>query len=348
MPGSTTSGSNLQFEQGDASQPHAQRFDLITAFEVIEHLDDWRGMLSSARGALTERGLFLVSTPNKPLYAEARGESGGNPFHVHEFEYAEFREALERVFPHVEMLVQNHSAGILFSPVSGANRVEGAMGDTAADVDQASFFVALCALEPAPAPDHFFWISSSANLLRERDRHIALLRGEIDLKTKWERQTRDELGERNREYEEILKRHQGLQDDLETLNRWALKQDDLLRERGDRIVALQNEAADAHRDYANMAAEYEKQVALLRKAHQDAAKWVQETEQRLTAELDQRGAMLAQCVELLHAAEQTIEERTAWAQNLDRDLATWRERFEAVRQLRWVRLGTRLRLMDLR
>ena len=50
-------------------------------------------------------------------------------------------------------------------------------------MDEANFFVAVCSLKPPPALDHFFWLASSANLLRERDRHIALLRGEIELKT---------------------------------------------------------------------------------------------------------------------------------------------------------------------
>ena len=336
---------NLSFEQGDASASIAGRFDLITAFEVIEHLENWRGLLNAAQAALTPNGLFFVSTPNKPLYAEARGESGGNPFHVHEFEYGEYRQVLEAVFPHVQMLVQNHSSGILFSPVSETANVQSSLAKTAANVNEANFFVAVCSLQPLPPLDHFFWIPSSANLLRERDRHIALLLSEMELKAQWEQKTRGELTQRNREYGELLNLYRGLQGELEARNQWALQQDELLRQRGERITALQAEAEAAHADYARMAAGYEEQVAAISQAHREATEWGLETERRLSAELEQRGAMLAKCVELLHAAEQTVEERTQWAQNLDQEVAAWRDRFESVRRLRWVRMGTRLHLM---
>lgn len=335
---------NLSFAQGDATEISG-RFDLITAFEVIEHLENWRGLLNAARVALAPGGLFIVSTPNKPLYAEARGESGINPFHVHEFEYAEYRDALESVFPHVRMLVQNHSSGILFSPVLETAAVQSLMDSSAVDIDQANFFIAVCSPDPIPALDHFFWIASSANLLRERDRHIALLRGEIDLKTEWEQRTREELRSRNREYEELLSLYRNLQGELEARNRWALQQEELLRERGQRIVALQEEAETAHADYGRVAAGYEEQVAAISQAHRESTEWAL----KISSELEQRGAMLAQCVELLHAAEHTLEERTRWAQDLDREVNAWRERFEAVRRLRWIRMGTRLGLMaDLR
>ena len=70
-------------------------FDLVAAFEVIEHLERWEEMLSEARRVLRPSGVLLVSTPNKAYYAEARGAAGPNPFHVHEFEYGEFAAALQ-------------------------------------------------------------------------------------------------------------------------------------------------------------------------------------------------------------------------------------------------------------
>src|SRR5258708_7938926 len=61
---------NLTFLAGSATAlPFADAsFDLITAFEVIEHLADWQTMLAEARRVLHPQGVFLVSTPNKLYY----------------------------------------------------------------------------------------------------------------------------------------------------------------------------------------------------------------------------------------------------------------------------------------
>ena len=63
----------------------------MVAFEVIEHLEDWRDFLREVRRVLAPRGQFIVSTPNKLYYTESRGATGANPFHVHEFDFEEFR-----------------------------------------------------------------------------------------------------------------------------------------------------------------------------------------------------------------------------------------------------------------
>ena len=83
---------NLAFEQASCEAlPHPTgSFELITAFEVIEHLADWRAFVAEARRVLAPGGLFVVSTPNRLAYAESRGPSGDNPYHVHEFTFEEF------------------------------------------------------------------------------------------------------------------------------------------------------------------------------------------------------------------------------------------------------------------
>ena len=90
---------NISFETGNCTSLPDGPFDQIVAFEVIEHLPEWRAFLHEVRRTLAADGHFLVSTPNKLYYAESRGESGNNPFHVHEFEYAEFHAELRAVFP---------------------------------------------------------------------------------------------------------------------------------------------------------------------------------------------------------------------------------------------------------
>jgi 2-polyprenyl-3-methyl-5-hydroxy-6-metoxy-1,4-benzoquinol methylase len=109
---------NTTFLTASATAIPFQRasFDLITAFEVIEHLDDWRDVLVEARRLLDPGGMFLVSTPNKLYYAESRANQGPNPFHTHEFEFSEFRDALAVVFPTVTILLQNRLESQAFYP----------------------------------------------------------------------------------------------------------------------------------------------------------------------------------------------------------------------------------------
>src|SRR5436305_10245703 len=73
---------NLAFEQAscDALPYPDSTFDLVVAFEVIEHLENWRGLLREARRVLAANGQFIVSTPNKLYYSESRGGAGANPF----------------------------------------------------------------------------------------------------------------------------------------------------------------------------------------------------------------------------------------------------------------------------
>ena len=65
---------------------------------------------------LAPGGQFIVSTPNKLYYTESRGAQGANPFHVHEFDFDEFRDELTAVFPHVSMFLENHVEGVTFQP----------------------------------------------------------------------------------------------------------------------------------------------------------------------------------------------------------------------------------------
>ena len=89
-------------------------FDLLTAFEVIEHLTDWRGLIQEAARVLNPTGLFLVSTPNRVYYAESRRLHGPNPYHVHEFGFEEFQSELGEYFPHVAILFQNRIEAFAF------------------------------------------------------------------------------------------------------------------------------------------------------------------------------------------------------------------------------------------
>ncbi len=152
-------------------------FHLVTAFEVIEHLADWNALIEESARVLTPDGALLVSTPNKEYYAETRGNSGPNLFHVHEFEIPEFEAALGRVFPFVQILAQNQQECITFTGEVPAQHATASIPPTD-NLANAHFFLAACSFQPLIVPS-FADISSTHNLLREREKHIRGLQGEL-------------------------------------------------------------------------------------------------------------------------------------------------------------------------
>jgi 2-polyprenyl-3-methyl-5-hydroxy-6-metoxy-1,4-benzoquinol methylase len=88
--------SNLGFFVGNCSciALASASVDAVVCFEVIEQPD----------------GFLIISTPNRIYYTEERKES--NPFHVHEFNFAEFVAILEGTFEKVGVFYQNHCFAI--------------------------------------------------------------------------------------------------------------------------------------------------------------------------------------------------------------------------------------------
>jgi SAM-dependent methyltransferase len=98
---------NLEFVQGCLTavpirEPHC--FDVITSFEVIEHLEQHDATMREVKRLLKPDGLFIASIPNKDSY---KTDSPPNPFHVKELDFEEFNELLTRYFPTVSYLGQH-------------------------------------------------------------------------------------------------------------------------------------------------------------------------------------------------------------------------------------------------
>ena len=51
--------------------------------------------------------------------------------------------------------------------------------------DESHFFVAVCANRPQTGNPTFVYVPRAANVLRERERHIGLLREELAEKNQW-------------------------------------------------------------------------------------------------------------------------------------------------------------------
>jgi SAM-dependent methyltransferase len=260
---------NIRFVPASATAlPFADAsFHLVTAFEVIEHLDDWRALLAEARRVLHPNGIFLVSTPNKEYYTESRGHTGPNPFHTHEFEFEEFQAALAEFFPSSAVLLQNHLEAFAFyrgglnpdaNPGSnpGVNPcvnpyVQGRLDGVRGTPQDAHFFLGVCFMRNTPAPGGYLFVHQGSNVLREREKHIASLEQELA-------EARAQFAALHRAHDELI-RHLGEQ------NQWALRTVEELTAARERIRIVQDELEGRTRWALQMAARLEKY---------DASRWV--------------------------------------------------------------------------
>lgn len=90
---------NLNFQVIDGEKlPFGDNvFDIITSFQVLEHVADYDNYFKEILRVLKPRGVLLLTTPN----AEIRVKPGMKPwnrFHVHEFRSDELSDILQKYF----------------------------------------------------------------------------------------------------------------------------------------------------------------------------------------------------------------------------------------------------------
>jgi SAM-dependent methyltransferase len=311
--------SEVRFAQGSCTHlPFRDRsIDVVVAFEVIEHLEDWRGLLAESRRVLRPNGQLLVSTPNRLYYSETRTEP--NPYHVHEFDYAEFRRELEAVFPHTTIFLENHTNAIAFTP----ERVQGlrtSVESGSPKPDEAHFFLAVCSALPQFGSPAFVFVPASGNVLREREKHIRLLESELAKKTDWLEETKLELArmaainvQEQRKAQEALDR---LEKEVEEKTAWARQLDV---------------------EHAELAAWSKRLEADYREALANYAK--------LEGVADERLGELKAAIAKIDELEARVVERSEWAMSLNRELETARARLAELYASPAYRIGRRLGLV---
>ena len=202
---------NLRFAHGDclALEFPDGEFDLVVAFEVLEHLSEPTKFLEQARRMLCPSGHLLVSTPNRRYYSEERGYV--NPFHTREYDASEFDALLAGFFPERVVFAQNHAPAIAFFPCgmqqSSTDGSGGAarFGAPSQAADQPHFLVAVCARQPGTVPEPFVFVPSAGNVLRERELHLRTLeeesKRELDERKQWAERLNAELQEARQQLE---------------------------------------------------------------------------------------------------------------------------------------------------
>ena len=101
------SGTRFEAVAGDAeSLPFAAAtFDVVIAFEIVEHLERPESFLGEVARVLEPAGVFIASTPNRPVYSP-RGT--WLEYHRREYDIVEFRAFLEERFGDVSLYGQAH------------------------------------------------------------------------------------------------------------------------------------------------------------------------------------------------------------------------------------------------
>ena len=280
--------------------------DIVAAFEVIEHLDDWQTLISEAARVLAPHGQLLVSTPNRIYSQESRHEL--NPFHVHEFEYSEFESELGKRFPYVMVFLENHSDAITFIPPHREG-VRARLGDSERDPESAHFFLAACSKQPQHGSPAFVFVPSGGNVLREREQHVKVLQEQVN---------------------ELEQHITAFQEQVKVLH-------EQVREREQHVKVLQEQVHELEQHITA----FQEQVRELGKENAERTRWAQQ----LNVELESIQADRSKLIERLDETELRVIERSEWAMSLDRELKETQQHLASLRRSLVFRISRRIGLI---
>ena len=83
--------------------------DCVVFLQTIEHVQDPDAVMAHVRELIGPRGVAYVSTPNVLTLAPNGAERSGNPWHVREYDEADYRALCDRHFRSVDLLGVFHA-----------------------------------------------------------------------------------------------------------------------------------------------------------------------------------------------------------------------------------------------
>lgn len=96
---------NMQFRlvNGITLPFEDDQFDMVTSFQVLEHIPDYNAHFQEIIRVIRDDGLLIIATPNAAIRL-LPGMKPWNPFHVREFNSNELRDLLTQYFCHVRLI----------------------------------------------------------------------------------------------------------------------------------------------------------------------------------------------------------------------------------------------------
>jgi 2-polyprenyl-3-methyl-5-hydroxy-6-metoxy-1,4-benzoquinol methylase len=143
-------------------------FDLITCFEMIEHVPEElqiEAVRSFAR-LLSPDGVTLISTPNP----EVTKLYGPNPFHIREMSRREFEDLLRKSFEFVEILEQYIQPMVLITrqPFGSGNSTRRLEWSSSEGRAEPAVFVAVCSHQELPALGSVCYLDFRTDFIAEQ------------------------------------------------------------------------------------------------------------------------------------------------------------------------------------
>ena len=280
----------------------AGAFDLVTAFEVIEHLADWRA-LTQRSTACACSGRFAAGLDSEPivLCRIARAGRSQSLITFTSSSSRSFESALREYFPHVAILFQNRVEAFAFHGHTQSPHVEVRLDVATRRTGECPLLHRRVRQRGPPATSTRFSTSLARPMFcaSASNTSVCWIGNSLSPNSGWTKASRTITNCKRR-----MRNRRGI---WKQQNRWAQDLEKQLKDAQERIVQL------AGRISAEQAAAagYARKVAELEQENREKTAWAIETEARLTADLAARAEHLAATVRLLDAAEATVVERTA-------------------------------------
>ncbi len=330
-------------------------FDLVTCFEVIEHLTerDQKILINNFRRILRPDGLLIISTPN-PEITKLYGE---NPFHLKEMSLDEFKGALGEKFDHSIILSQSLISGstLVLSSNEESNLWHSApmydSKETRSSVPAA--WVLLCSSSPLPQVQSHFFFDNERNFIRHRiqelnTRHLHEVKIYEETKRSAEFETAMEvamvendglklalskgIAEREALKEELNKTHDTAIDDAKLEND-SLKS--ALSHRSAELEALRRELQQTRETLANCITEREAFRLELEQTHEKMANCIIERE-AFRRELEQTREKMANRITEQEALKVELDGAHTQIASLLQQKLAYQSRLEIIEgSLRW-------------